>query len=83
MPATCLANVQETGFVPRVGSKTGTGPHLSYNSDGYMIKAAACYINERYKATRGQKSSAPAATPAPKAATAPKMPAGMAGHSHA
>jgi hypothetical protein len=74
MPQTCLANVQETGFIPRVGSKTGTGPHLSYNADGYMIKAAACYINERYKAGG-------AASVAPKAALA--MPGAMAGHNHA
>lgn len=78
MPATCLATVQETGFVPRTGSKTGTGPHLSYNADGYMIKAAACYINDRYKATGGQTSAVPAVAAAP----APKVLGNMASHNH-
>jgi hypothetical protein len=72
MPPTCLASPQVTGFIPRTGSKTGTGPHLSYNSDGYMIKAAACYINAQYKA-----GSSPSAMASPAMAS----PA-MAGHSH-
>jgi len=83
MPKTCLAKVQEIGFIPRVGSKTGVGPHLSYNGDGYMIKAAGCYINERYKATGGQASAARDVAPAPKAVTPiPKLLGSMADHSH-
>lgn len=44
------ADVQESGWVS-VGPQTGAGPHLSYNRDGHFIKAAACYINEKFKAS--------------------------------
>jgi hypothetical protein len=31
----------------------GKGSHMEYNSDGHLVKAAACFIAARYKNTAG------------------------------
>jgi hypothetical protein len=46
----CPQSVPESGYEGRNGGKTGIGPHLAYNAGGLYIKAAACYINEKYEA---------------------------------
>jgi hypothetical protein len=48
-PDVCSDSVPEAGYEAKAGVKTGTGPHLSYNIDGYYVKAAACYIQKKYK----------------------------------
>jgi len=44
-----LAKVNPTGIAVKV--KSGI-PHLAYSGDGFFIRAAACYIAEKYQASR-------------------------------
>jgi hypothetical protein len=39
--------VPEKGHV----AKSSKGAHLAYNNDGFFVRAAACYIYNRFKAT--------------------------------
>jgi hypothetical protein len=41
----CAANVDPKGYVPKVSGM----PHMAYNTDGYYIQAAACYIASQFK----------------------------------
>jgi Cutinase len=50
--AECPKDVPESGYVAKAGLSSGVGPHLSYNSDGYYVKAAACYIYDRFKQSK-------------------------------
>jgi hypothetical protein len=42
-----LARVTPTGLAVKV--KSGM-PHMAYNTDGFYVRAAACFIAERFKA---------------------------------
>ena len=47
--AACAADVNPKGYVPKVAGM----PHMVYNTDGYYVRAAACYVASQYKKLGG------------------------------
>jgi hypothetical protein len=47
--ACSTAGLDPRGYVPKVSGM----PHLAYNTDGYYIRAAACYVASQFKKLSG------------------------------